>query len=183
MIKPAFTLFMLALLFGACQGNIHGEYGGKFESRNESTTTITVNGEKVREERSTSTTGSALEGEFNLDLGQPKGDIRQPPPFPARIACDAALSVDRFERLKSELLQVNSDREKLLFMKENYPETCFLSAQVRDVAAMFTLDKYRLQFAQSFYGHTQDRMNYYKVRNVMEFSDSRKQLDEFVSEW
>ena len=182
MTKHPIPILFLCLLIAACQGNVHGEYGGKFESTTESSHTVTVNGKKVREEHSKSKTGSGFEGDFNVNFGEQDSVVRVAP-FPARIECGEAMPADKFEAVKSELLQVTTDKNKILHLKRTYPRACFSSAQVRDVAALFTMDKYRLDFAKSFYGHTSDRMNYYKVRDAMRFDESKQQLDDFVNEW
>lgn len=182
MNKHLFLCVTLLFCLASCEGTIHGEAGGRYETKSSTKSTVTING-KVVEERSTeSVNGGAAEGEFDIDMGDEvvKDSI---PNFQARIKCNNAISENRFEEVKSECLHETTDRNKILLLKRTLPRVCLNSAQVRDIAMLFTMDKYRLDFAKSFYGHTADKMNYYKVKDAFAFEDSKEKLDQFVNEW
>jgi hypothetical protein len=174
----------LALLLGlaSCQGNVHGEAAGRFETKSSSKTTVTINGKAAEERAAESKNSGATEGEFDIDMGDPI-ETDSVPNFLARIKCNNAISENRFEVIKSDILRETTDRNKILMLKRSLPRVCLSSAQVRDLAMLFTMDKYRLDFAKSFYGHTVDKMNYYKVKEAFIFDDSKEKLDQFVNEW
>lgn len=182
MNKHLFFGLALLLWLASCEGTIHGEAGGRFETKSSTKSTLTINGKVVEERLTESTDGGAAEGEFDIDMGDPVA-VDSVPNFQARIKCNDAISENRFEKVKSECLQEITDRNKILMLKRTLPRTCLSSAQVRDLAMLFGMDKYRLDFAKSFYGHTADKMNYYKVKDAFVFEDSKEKLDQFVNEW
>ena len=102
--------------------------------------------------------------------------------FPMRIQCAAALDGEAFESVKNRILDVTTDRRRVLESKRMLAGSCVTSRQVRDLAELFMMDKYKLELAKSLYGHTTDRINYLEVRSVFKMDQFVEKFEHSVNE-
>jgi hypothetical protein len=184
MIKVIGLFFAIVLLV-ACEGNgnVSGEMGGKYESTTTHSYTKKVNGKVVEEVNSKTSSGGAFETDFNVVIGN--GDTiisnNETPILNPKIACTQNLSAQDVEALKTKISEVFLDKNRILTAKIIINDWCLTSNQVRDVLALFTMDKYRLDFAKFAYGHVTDRINYSRVKDAFSFEDSKQLLDNYIN--
>lgn len=167
----------------ACEGNISGEIGGKYESNQSYSYKETVNDKVVKEIQSNKHSGGAFESDFNVVIGN--GDTiispHEIPPLKPKISCTQNLTMEEVEQLKAAITQTFLDKNRLLIAKIAINDWCLTSNQVRDILALFTMDKYRLDFAKFAYGHVSDRTNYNRVKDAFSFQDSKQLLDNYIN--
>lgn len=85
------------------------------------------------------------------------------------------------ETLKTMITRANLDKNRLITAKVAINDWCLSSNQVRDVLALFTMDKYRLDFAKFAYGHVTDRTNYNRVKDAFFFQKNKQLLDNYIN--
>lgn len=182
MIKFIPALAFIGLLV-SCQGNVSGEFGAKYENNSSYSYTEKVNGKTVKEINSKSTSGGAIEGDFNIVIGNGDTLITQDeiPTLNPKITCRQTLSDQDFEKLKTLITRSILDKHRLITAKVAINDWCMQSNQVRDALELFTMDKYRLDFAKFAFGHVTDRMNYYQVREAFAFEESKQKLDNYIN--
>ena len=73
------------------------------------------------------------------------------------------------------------DKTRLLTVKVAINDWCLTSNQLRDVLALFTMDKYKLDLAKFGYGHVTDRINYHRVKDAFSFDDTKNKLDAYIN--
>ncbi len=188
MLKQFFFLAS-GLLLIACDGNIQIQGSTEYENKSELSHVVVVNGDTVRQEQKKSKDHGGREVEINIssDDGDPTNDFddlsMDSLKLKARISCNGGgISGDDFENLKEEMQEEMMDKPKLRKAKQLFNEHCISAAQVRDLTNLFTLDKYKLDFAKFAYGRTTDRINYNKVLTAFKFEKTGEQLMTYVNE-
>jgi hypothetical protein len=180
-------LFLVTLLLVACEGNVSGsvsgEAGGKYESTTTHSYTKKVNGKVVEEVNSKTSSGGAFETDFNVVIGNGDTTIsrNEIPNLNPKIACTQSLSDEDVEALKTKVTEAFLDKNRILTAKIIINDWCLTSNQVRDILALFTMDKYRLDFAKFAYGHVTDRVNYSRVKDAFSFEGSKELLDNYIN--
>ena len=182
MMKPLFYLLLGGLLW-SCEGNVSGEVAGKYENNSSYNYTKTVNGKVVEQVASNRRDQGGFEGEFNVVIGN--GDTLitadEMPELNPKITCQGALNPTEVEQLKTAILRNTLDKNRLLTAKVAINDHCLESAAVRDVLALFTMDKYRLDFAKFAYGHVTDKTNYQTVKQAFSLEQTKEQLDAYIN--
>ncbi|BDS12126.1 DUF4476 domain-containing protein [Aureispira anguillae] len=174
---------IIALLLSSCEGNVSGEIGGKYETNKSYTYTEKVNGKTVKEIQSNTHSGGAFESDFNLVIGNGDTTItaEEIPNLNPKISCTQTLNDQDVERLKTAISRAFLDKNRVLIAKIAINDWCLTSNQVRDLLALFTMDKYRLDFAKFAYGHVNDRTNYNRVKDAFSFQESKGLLDNYIN--
>lgn len=180
-------LFLVILLLVACEGNVNGrisgEAGGKYESTTTHSYTKKVNGKVVEEVNSKTSSGGAFETDFNVVIGNGDTTIssNEIPSLNPKITCTQSLSDEDVEALKTKVTEAFLDKNRILAAKVIINDWCLTSNQVRDILGLFTMDKYRLEFAKFAYGHVTDRVNYSRVKDAFSFEQSKQLLDNYIN--
>ena len=174
-------------LNGSCSGTITGESSGQFEVNRNSETVEERNGIVTNRTTTKDKIDGAFEHEFRVRIEN--GDTifesvkrnKALPKLAAKGDCSKSMSDDEFVMAKEKVLSEFMDTDKLLSAKVLINQRCMSSNQVRDMLSIFSLDKYKLDFAKFAYGHTRDRMNYYRVNDAFSFSSTKIQLENFIN--
>jgi hypothetical protein len=187
-MKKITILFLGMLLLVACEGGsgtitASGEASGKYESNTTHSYTKKVNGKVVEEVNSKTSSGGGFETDFNVVIGNGDTTIssNEIPNLKPKITCTQHLSAEDVEALKTKVSQAFLDKNRILAAKIIINDWCLTSNQVRDVLALFTMDKYRLDFAKFAYGHVTDRVNYSRVKDAFTFEESKQLLDNYIN--
>lgn len=179
------SIFLAVILLTACEGNttVSGEIGGKYESNTTHSYTKKINGKVVEEVNSKTSSGGAFETDFNVVIGNGDTTIssHEIPSLKPKIACVQSLSDEDVEALKTKVSRAFLDKNRILTAKIIINDWCLTSNQVRDVLGLFTMDKYRLDFAKFAYGHVSDRINYSRVKDAFSFEESKQLLDNYIN--
>lgn len=186
-MKYLIGIYVAATLLIACNGSgtgtISGEMSGKYESTTTHSHTKKVNGKIVEEVNSKTTSGGGFETDFNVLIGNGDTTILKDeiPTLKPKITCQQSLTEEDVESLKTKVTQTTLDKNRLLTAKIMINDWCLTSNQVRDVLALFTMDKYRLDFAKFAYGHVTDRTNYGRVKDAFSFESTKELLDNYIN--
>jgi hypothetical protein len=186
-----YSLILLISMIGliSCDGNFEMQGSAEYENNFQSDHVVVVNGDTIRKEhkKTKSHGGGEVEITGKTDDADPTNDLPDAPTdslnLKHRIDCSGGgISSDEFENLKEEMQQKMMDKPKLLKAKQLFNERCISTAQVRDLANLFMMDKYKLDFAKFAYGRTTDRVNYNEVLAVFKFYKTGEQLMQYVHE-
>jgi len=174
---------LIGLLLYSCQGTISGEASGRYENNSSSSFKKTINGKVVEEVVSNKRDKGGFEGEFNIVIngGDTVATNKDLPTLSPKISCTQVLTPEQVETIKVQLLRNTLDKNRLLTAKVAINAHCLSSEQVRQLLALFTMDKYRLDFAQFAYGHVTDKTNYTITHEIFVFEDSKEQLDRYIN--
>ena len=99
-----------------------------------------------------------------------------PPPPPVCVAMSPA----SFMQLKSSLASKNFDSSRLEIVNQALSYNFFTSAQVADLARMFSFESSRLEFAKHAFAKTIDKQNYFVVNDTFTFASSIQELNQFI---
>jgi len=81
---------------------------------------------------------------------------------------------------KKTINESSFDETKLSSAKSIISSNCVSVDQVISICNLFSFEDKKLEFAKFAYGRTTDPRNYFKVANVLTFSDSKEELNEFI---
>jgi hypothetical protein len=177
-------IFSLLLSVLSCTGGeVSGEMSGKFETKGSLSYTETINGKVTKKTETKKNDSGAFETDVNVLIGDSDSlsTTNTTPALNTKINCTQSLSNINLEQLKQRLLSQTLDKQRILIAKLAINEWCLSSNQVRDLLALFTMDKYRLDFAKFAYGHTTDRINYNRVKDAFSMDGSKKLLDNYIN--
>ncbi len=86
-----------------------------------------------------------------------------------------------FERAKVSVGRYEMEDQKLMAANDVANSNCFTSEQVLQILNLFSLERTKLSFAKTAYGHTVDHANYFKVNLAFEAEETKKELYDYVS--
>jgi Domain of unknown function (DUF4476) len=86
-----------------------------------------------------------------------------------------------FEILKDKIKQNTSERNKLDAAKSLTQGNQLTSNQIAEITRLFNADNNRLDYAKFAYNYAYDRENYAAVVDAMNFTNSRKDLQKFMT--
>ncbi len=181
---PYYLVFILfSILLSSCEGTISGEASGRYENNSSYSYKKTVNGKVVEEVQSKQRDNGGFEGEFNLVIngGDTVDTAVDLPELNPKIRCTQILTPVQIEQIKAQLLKNTLDKNRLLTAKVAINDHCLSSDQIRQLLALFTMDKYRLDLAQFAYGHVTDKTNYQITKEAFSMEQSKEQLDRWVN--
>ncbi|MBL7927165.1 MAG: DUF4476 domain-containing protein [Bacteroidia bacterium] len=126
---------------------------------------------------------------INMNVSTTGGAPVPPPPPPAvvyvpgytgPIGCERPLFDNDFRDLKSTIASKTFEDTKLTIAKQVLRDHCLLTAQVKELTALFTFEETKLDFAKYAYDFTYDRGNYFKLNDVFTFESSIEELDRYI---
>ena len=94
--------------------------------------------------------------------------------------CKNLVSNVEFQQKLSQVSNRPHDEARLAVAKDFIEQHCLTSIQVKQMAAQFTADAYRLQFAKAAYTHTFDTKNYYDVLDAFKNFSAAFRLYHFI---
>lgn len=71
--------------------------------------------------------------------------------------------------------------DKMMVAKQATKNKCLTTAQVKEIASLFDFEDDRLDYAKFAYDFTYDIDNYYQINSIFDFSDSKSELNEYIS--
>lgn len=174
---------LLLLILSSCEGTISGEASGRYENNSSYSYIKTVNGKVVEEVQSNKRDNGGFEGEFNIVIngGDTASMDNNLPELHPKISCTQTLTAEQVERIKAQLLRNTLDKNRLVTAKVAINDHCLSSEHIRQLLALFTMDKYRLDLAQFAYGHATDKTNYQVTKEAFSFDQSKEELDRWIN--
>lgn len=103
-----------------------------------------------------------------------------PDHFAGKLICENPVNADEFEGIKTFIDGFNFESRRLHAANQMLPEHCFTAEQIRTLAGLLDFEESRLKFLMQAYHHTFDKENFFKVTDVLEFSQSIANLDKYV---
>jgi hypothetical protein len=87
---------------------------------------------------------------------------------------------DAFAQAREAVRKESFDNSKLVVAQQIADRNYFTSAQVREIARLFSFDDRKLDFVKNAYARTLDRNNYFIVNDVFAFSKSKEDLANYI---
>lgn len=110
---------------------------------------------------------------------QPATPLPSNPPFPPATV-NNRINPQEFMGMLDALKKESFESTKMEMAKTMFGNRDLSSAQVFDIAKVFTMESNRLEFSKYAYSRTYDRKNYYKVYDAFTFSSSKKELSNYM---
>lgn len=111
----------------------------------------------------------------NDDCGTEGNDWAVPPPL-----MPLCMSAPAFVQLKNSISSVDFDNSRFEIARQALSLNYFTSAQVADLARMFSFETSRLEFSKLAFAKTIDKRNYFLVNESFTFASSIAELNEFI---
>ena len=95
---------------------------------------------------------------------------------------EAAMTDAAFESLKRTLQQERFTASRMTVAKTAISNNYFKTAQVRQLAQLFSFEDDKMQVVKLAYAKTVDRSNYYQLSDLFSFSSNKEALSRFIQE-
>jgi len=106
----------------------------------------------------------------------PQVIVITPPP----AAFPQSFSSEDFMRLKMTIQNEDFNDTRLVIAKQAVSSQMMTSAQIAEIAQLFDFENSKLEFLKYAYNYCYDKNKYYIVNNVLEFSSSKSELNEYI---
>lgn len=90
------------------------------------------------------------------------------------------LADDAFAAAREAVRRESFDNSRLVVAQQIADKNYFTSAQVREIARLFSFDDRKLDFVKYAYARTVDRNNYFVVNDVFAFPKSKENLAAYI---
>ncbi|MEP7164207.1 MAG: DUF4476 domain-containing protein [Ferruginibacter sp.] len=85
-----------------------------------------------------------------------------------------------FEQFKQVIRNESYDNTRLIAAKQTIASNYFSSAQVKEIAGLFSFENSKLDMAKYSYRYTVDKNNYFILNDVFAYSSSKEELARFI---
>lgn len=178
-----FSFLMIIGLIGCTgSGTVNGQMNGRYETTSNYSSEETQNGQVVASKESHERNAGAFEDEFGVEFGNSseKKDANSDTistTLKHQLNCVTSINEDKFENIKAKIEEELMDKSKLKLAKELVNSECLKSAQVANIMELMNIDKYKVEFAKFAFGRTIDKENFARVKETLNFSTSKKQIE------
>lgn len=95
--------------------------------------------------------------------------------------CPMPASDEDFRLGKNAVAKESFDGDRVAIAKQFVSNHCLTTNQVIELINQLTFESSKLEFAKFAYTHTYDRKNYYLVNSCFSFSNSKSELNAYIS--
>lgn len=120
--------------------------------------------------------GKTLVDEQDVRNSSWEGDYDYEPGY------ETAMTDADFELLKKTLQQERFTSSRMTAAKAAISSNYFKTAQVRQMAQLFSFEDDKMQLVKQAYAKTVDRSNYYQLSDLFSFSSNKEDLSRFIRE-
>jgi hypothetical protein len=110
----------------------------------------------------------------------PSQPINPMPLNPPVVVNNNRINPQEFSGMCDAIKKESFESTKMDLAKNFFGNRELTSAQVLQVAKLFTMESNRLEFSKYAYSRTFDKKNYYKVYDAFTFSSSKKELADYT---
>ncbi len=135
----------------------------------------------------TSSSSSTINGKPANNEGQmkPKPHHKpQPKPMPEQnqpsSGCYAAMPAGEFDEAKEQVKKASFADDKIRIAKQITEANCLSVAQIKEIAKLFSFEDNKLDYLKFAYDFTFEKKKYYMVNDVLNFSSSKEDLDNYI---
>lgn len=116
---------------------------------------------------------------------QPKPEPRpQPKPEPNHNhhsnGCHAAMPASDFAEAKDQVKKASFADDKIRIAKQITEANCLSVAQIKEITKLFSFEDNKLDYLKFAYDFTFEKNKYYMVNDVLNFSSSKEDLDNYI---
>ncbi len=90
---------------------------------------------------------------------------------------------DAFAMAREAVRKESFDNSKLTVAQQVADKNYFTTAQVKEIARLFSFDDRKLDFVKYAYGRTLDRNNYFMLNDLFSFSKSKEDLANYIKNY
>ncbi len=84
--------------------------------------------------------------------------------------------------IKAAINDEDFSDDKMIVAKQATKNKCLTTSQVKEIANLFDFEDDKLEYAKFAYDYTYDIDNYYQINSIFDFSSSKSELNEYISE-
>jgi hypothetical protein len=132
----------------------------------------------------TTTTSTTTGGGFdNWNTGTTQGSnttqVQYVDGYTGYVGC--AMPQSKVDNIKAAIDNEGFSSNKMQVAKQATKNKCLTTAQVIEIAEMFSFEDDKLEYVKYAYDFTYDRDNYYQVNSIFSFSSTKDKLNAFLS--
>jgi hypothetical protein len=98
-----------------------------------------------------------------------------------KLNCAEPVSEDKFKEIFIAVKNVDNEYDKTKFAKKQLINNCFNCEQIGKLMNLFTHDRERLEFVQSSYNVVTDKVNFEKLGDIFQFSETKAEFLKNIS--
>jgi hypothetical protein len=94
--------------------------------------------------------------------------------------CYAAMPASEFAEAKEQVKKASFADDKIRIAKQITEANCLSVAQIKEIAKLFSFEDNKLDYLKFAYDFTFEKKKYYMVNDVLNFSSSKEELDNYI---
>lgn len=94
--------------------------------------------------------------------------------------CYAAMPAGEFAEAKDQVQKASFADDKIRIAKQITEANCLSVAQIKEIAKLFSFEDNKLDYLKFAYDFTFEKKKYYMVNDVLNFSSSKEELDNYI---
>lgn len=126
----------------------------------------------------TSTSGTPIGSGNNVVVANPT-PIVYVEGYSGVVGC--AIPLTKIDAVKKAIEAEDFSENKMIVAKQATKNKCLTTAQVIEIAELFSFENEKLEYAKFAYAYTYDVDNYYQVNSVFSFSSSKEALNKHIT--
>jgi hypothetical protein len=96
-------------------------------------------------------------------------------------AVGCAMPQSKIDKIKSVIEAESFSEDKMNVAKQATKNKCLTTAQVIEIAELFSFEDEKLAFVKYAYAYTYDVDNYYEINSIFDFSGTKDEFNKFLS--
>lgn len=101
--------------------------------------------------------------------------------YTGTVGCPRPMTDAEFNKAVSMVRKEAFGEDKMIIAKQVTQNKCLVTEQVKQIANAFEFEDNKLAYAKFAYDYTYDQDNYYLMNEIFTFSDSKEELNRYIS--
>jgi hypothetical protein len=96
--------------------------------------------------------------------------------------CANALSSAQFSNLKEEIKEITFEENRMKIAKKLTKDVCMSKSQIKEITQIFSFENTRIEYLKYAYSFCYDKQDYYQLGSVLNFSNTKEELNDFLKD-
>ncbi len=96
--------------------------------------------------------------------------------------CANALSSAQFSNLKEEIKDITFEENRMKIAKKLTKDVCMSKSQIKEITQIFSFENTRIEYLKYAYSFCYDKQDYYQLGSVLNFSNTKEELNDFLKD-
>jgi hypothetical protein len=96
--------------------------------------------------------------------------------------CENALNSSAFSNFKEEIKEITFEDNRMKIAKKLTKNVCLSKAQIKEITQIFAFENTRIEYLKYAYDFCYDKQDYYQLGNVLNFSKTKDELNDFLKD-